>query len=43
MLMLDIHSRRKQKKKKELERTTEAYLENAVAAEQKSQEEEKPY
>ncbi len=43
MLMLDIHSRRKQKKKKELERMKEAYLENAAAAEQKTQEEEKPY
>jgi hypothetical protein len=38
MLILDIRSRRRQKKKKELENVATAYLENAVVGEQKLQE-----
>jgi hypothetical protein len=38
MLTLDIRSRRRQKKKKELERITTAYLDDVVTEEQKLQE-----
>lgn len=40
MLALDIRLRRKQKKKKELERVTEAYVEDTAVVEQKLQEAE---
>ena len=43
MLMLDISSRKKHKKKEEIEKATAAYLENATAEEQKAQEEEYSY
>lgn len=43
MLMLDISSRRKQKKKEELESVTDVYLEDAAVAEEKAQEEESSY
>ena len=44
MLGFDIHSRRRQKKEKErIESATTAYLENAVATEEKAQEEEPSY
>jgi hypothetical protein len=44
MLGFDIHSRRKQKKKKEkIENATAAYLEDAADAEENTQEEEYAY
>jgi len=43
MLILDISSRRKQKKKEELESVTDVYLEDAAVAEEKAQEEESSY
>ncbi|MDH5460579.1 MAG: hypothetical protein OEY95_00350 [Candidatus Bathyarchaeota archaeon] len=44
MLGFDIHSRRKQKKKKEkIESATDAYLKDASDAEEKAQEEESSY
>lgn len=43
MLMIDIRSRRKGKKDKDLEKITSAYIEDAVVAEQNTQEEEIAY
>jgi hypothetical protein len=40
MIMIDVCARKREKKKKELEKTTEAYLDTAAVAEQKIQEAE---